>query len=85
MYSKNKIDDIYIIESMQTERLQRLEKYWEEEDTPYSGDFNFWPDFFKYYNKTDLCEYIESSYIMWKLEQHQLAPKYDVLRSLVPL
>ena len=32
-----------------------------------------------------LGEAIESDYIMWKPEQHRLAPKYDIMRSLEPL
>ena len=27
----------------------------------------------------------ESAYLKWKSEQHRMTPKYDILRSLVPL
>ena len=40
---------------------------------------------FQYYNDLPLGESIESAYLMWKSEQHRLTPKYDIMRSLVPL
>ena len=30
-------------------------------------------------------EAIESVYLKWKSEQHRMTPKYDILRSFVPL
>ena len=36
---------------MQTDRLHMLDEYWEEIDTPYSDDFDFWTDWlFQYFN-----------------------------------
>ena len=32
-----------------------------------------------------LGEAIESAYLKWNLEQHILKPKYDIMRSLMPL
>ena len=40
---------------------------------------------FQYYNALPLGEDIVSDYLMWKLKQHRLTPKYDIMRSLVPL
>ena len=52
---------------MQTDWMHKLYKYWEEEDTTYSGDFDFWPEWlFQYYNEMPLGEAIESAYPMWK-------------------
>ena len=48
--------------------------------------FYFWPQWlFHYYNVIHLCEFIEIYYLMWKSEQHRPTPKYEILRSLVPL
>ena len=33
----------------------------------------------------DLGEAIESAYLTWKKEQHRLTPKYEIMRSLMPL
>ena len=33
----------------------------------------------------NLGEYIESAYLMWKSEQHIIAPKYEIMSSLPPL
>ena len=40
-FSKNKINELYQTEIMQTEWLQTLYKYWYGVDTPYSGGFDF--------------------------------------------
>ena len=39
LFSKNKMNSVYLTESMQTDWLQILYSYWGEVDTPYSGDF----------------------------------------------
>ena len=41
LFSKNKINTIYITESMLTYWLQMLDKYWNKVDTPYSSGFYF--------------------------------------------
>ena len=40
-FSKSKMDSLYITESMKTYWLQILDEYWDEGDTPHSGDFGF--------------------------------------------
>ena len=40
---------------------------------------------FQYYNKLRLGEFVEIYYLTGKLEQHRLTPKYNILRSLLPL
>ena len=63
-----------------------LDAYWYEKDTPYSDDFDFWPDWLhQYFNKMLLGETIESAYLPWKSEKHRLTPKYDILSSFVLL
>ena len=47
--------------------------------------FYLFPDWlFQYYNELTLVEAIESDYLVWKSEQHRLAPKYYIMPSLVP-
>ena len=71
---------------MQTYWMHKLYKYWEEEDTTYSGDFDFWPEWlFQYYNELSLGESSKSAYLVWNSEQHRLTPKYYIMTSLVPL
>ena len=85
LFSKIKINALYITESMRTYWLYILDEYWEEKDTPYSEDFYFRPEWlFKYFGELKLCESVESAYLMWKSEQHILTPKYDILSSLMP-
>ena len=60
------MDALYKNESMKTYWLQNLGKYWEEEDTTYSDDFDFWPEWlFRYYHGLTLGQAIESAYLMW--------------------
>ena len=40
---------------------------------------------FQYYNEIPLGKSTAIDHITWKSEQHRLTPKYDILRSLVPL
>ena len=76
----------YLTESMQIYWLHILYDYLDEKDTPYSDDSYLWPDcFYQYFNELPLGESIESSYLMWKSEQHRLPPKYDILSSFVTL
>ena len=35
------MDDIYLTERIQKAWMYTLENYWDEGDTPYSGDFDF--------------------------------------------
>ena len=44
LFSKNKMYALYLTETMRTEWLQALDQYWDEEDTPYSYHFGFWPE-----------------------------------------
>ena len=37
----------------------------------------------QYYNELNLGESIQSAYMMWKLEQHRLTPKYDIMNLLM--
>ena len=61
LFSKNKMNSVYLTESMQTDWLQILYSYWGEVDTPYSGDFYFCNEWlFQYYNDLPLGEAIES-------------------------
>ena len=63
-----------------------LDGYWDEKNTPCSDIFDFWPDcLYQYFNELPLGEAIESDYLMWKSEKHRLAPKYDILCSLLAL
>ena len=44
---------------MQTDWLHMLDEYWDEVDTHYSRDFQFWPEWlFQYYNELPLGEAI---------------------------
>ena len=85
-FLKNKINNLYLPESMQTDLLQMLDEYLDEKDTTYSYYFDLWPDWlYQNFNEIALGETIESAYLMWKSEQHRLTPKYDILRLLVTL
>ena len=54
-FSKKRMDDIYLTEIIQRDWIQILDKYREEEDTTYSGDSDFWPDWlFQYYYELPL-------------------------------
>ena len=78
------MNDIYLTEITKTDWLQMLDEYRDKEYTPYSDDFDFWPDWlFQYYNEQPFVESIESDYITWKPEKHSLTPKYDILSSLL--
>ena len=62
------------------------DEYWDEEDTPYSDNFYFWPDLLhQYFNKLLLGKEIKSAYITWNSEQHRLTTKYEIICSLLPL
>ena len=51
LFSKKKIKDLYLTESMQKHWLHMLDEYWHEKYTPLSNDFDFWLDWlFQYYN-----------------------------------
>ena len=43
VFSKNKMDELYLTKSMITEWIQTLDELWDELDKPQSGDFDFWP------------------------------------------
>ena len=63
-----------------------LDGYWDKDNPPDSGDFDFYPEWlFQYYNELTLDEYTEIAYLVCKSEQHRLTPKYDIMHSLVPL
>ena len=86
LFSKNKIYNLYLSESMRTYWLQVLDDSWDGKDASYSDDYCFWPDWLhQYFNELPLGESIESAYLVWKSEQHILTPKYKILCSLVPL
>ena len=71
---------------MRTDWLHMSYECWDEIDTPYVDDFEFYPEWlFQYFNELPLGEDIESAYLMWKTEKHRLTTKCDILRSLVPL
>ena len=71
---------------MWTYWLKTLYDFWYEGCTPYLVGFYFWQEWlFQYYNELALCEAIESAYLVWKSEQHKLAPKYEIMGSLVLL
>ena len=77
LFSKNKINNIYLTESMRKDWLHMLYDYWDEKDTPYPDDYYFWTNLlYQYFNELSLGEAIE---------QQRLTPKYDIMRSLVPL
>ena len=64
VFTKNKMDALYITENMRTEWLQTLYELWDEGD---SGYFCFWPKWlFQYYDELALVEAIESFYLAWK-------------------
>ena len=44
LFSRGKMNHLYLTESMLTYRLQMLDEYWDEKDTPYSDYFYLWPD-----------------------------------------
>ena len=59
------MNNLYLTKSMRTDWLHMLDEYWDEKDTPYSDDFDFWPDWlFQYYNELQLVEDIESYHLM---------------------
>ena len=71
---------------MQTDWLQMLDEYWDKKYTPYSDYYDFQPDWlYQYFNELPLGKAIESAYIMWKLEQHRLTTKHEIMCLLVPL
>ena len=85
-FSRNKMNNLHLTESMRTDWIQMLDRYCNEIDTTCSDDFEFWPEWlFQCFNELPLIEAIESSYLTWKSEQYRLTPKYDIMRSLVPL
>ena len=66
---------------MRTYWLHMLYDYCYEKDTPYSYNYDFWPDWlYQYFNEMPLGEAIESAYLTWKLGQHILEPKYHIMR-----
>ena len=40
-FSKRKMNNLYLTESMRTYWLHMSYEYWDERDTPYSDDFEF--------------------------------------------
>ena len=44
LFSRKKMNALYLIEIMRIDWLQMLDEYWDEGDTPYSGGFDFWPE-----------------------------------------
>ena len=60
LFSKNKINNIYLTERMRTDWLHMLYNYWNEKYIPYSDDSNFLPDWlYKIFNELLLGEAIE--------------------------
>ena len=44
-----------------------VDEYWDERDTPYSDDFEFYTEWlFQYFNELPLGESIETAYLTWK-------------------
>ena len=77
LFSREKMDVLYLTESMRTDWLHMLDEYWDGVDTPYAGGFYLWTEWlFQYYNELPLCESIESAYIVCKSEQHILKTNY---------
>ena len=65
--------------------LQMIDKYWYGGDITYSSSFGFWRQcLFQYNDELPIDETTESACLKWKLEQHKLTPKYDILYSFVP-
>ena len=63
-----------------------LDYQWDEEDTPYSDDYDLWPDWlYQYYNEIPFGVAIEIAYLALKLEKHRLISKYDNICSSVSL
>ena len=50
LFSKNKMNNLYLTESMQTDWLHMLDEYWDKKDTPCSDDFYLWPDWLYQYS-----------------------------------
>ena len=51
-FSRKQINNLYLTESILTDWLQMLYKYWDEKYTPYSDDFGLWPDWlYQYFNE----------------------------------
>ena len=66
-FSQKKMNNIYLTEIIRTYWLQMLDEYFDEKDTPYSDDFDLWPDqLYQYFNELPLYKSIESDYFMWK-------------------
>ena len=58
-----------------------LDDYWDEKDTHYSDYYDFQPDWlYQNFNEMPLVEAIKSAYLKWKLEQHILKTRYDIMR-----
>ena len=50
---------LYITEIIQIYWIYMLDEYWDEVDTPYSGNFYLWPKWLsRYYNELNLGEII---------------------------
>ena len=63
------MNNLYLTEIMQTDWLQMLDECWDEKDTPYPDDYDFWPDWlYQHFNRLQLREVIESAYITWNPE-----------------
>ena len=57
LFSKNKMNYLYIPESMETDWPQMLYEHWDERYTPYSDAFEFCPKWlFQYFNALQLGE-----------------------------
>ena len=67
-FTMNRMYALYLTEGTRTEWLQRMDEYWNRVDKPYSGGFDFYPQWlFQYYNELPLGEAIESAYLTWEL------------------
>ena len=44
LFPKNKMKNLYLTEIMQIYWMQMLDEYWDEKDTLYSNDFDFWTE-----------------------------------------
>ena len=67
VFTKNKIDELYLIESTIIEWIQIIYEFWYEVGKPYSEGFDIWLQWlFQYYYELVLGESIEIVYLTWK-------------------
>ena len=81
-YADHKLDILYLIKIIVTEFILLLHPYWYGGDTPYSIQFDLWPNWLIQYNDLPpIGEAIENVYLVCKSEQHIMTTKCFIFHS----